>query len=119
MRSKTVAAGSPLSTGMRACIEICSECANVCRQTMLTMFEERPESLKDDVVLLLDCAEACRASADAMLRGSPRHAQFCELCVALCEACATVCEGFDDPRIHGCAEVCRRCAASCREMAAS
>jgi hypothetical protein len=61
--------------------------------------------------MLMDCAEICQASANFMQGGSPLHMQTCA-------ACAEDCERFkDDEMMAACAKACRRCEASCREMA--
>jgi hypothetical protein len=66
---------------------------------------------------LLDCADACRASADFMLRGSSLHAAVCRVCAEACETCADSCERVGrDETMQRCADACRRCAASCRQM---
>jgi hypothetical protein len=69
---------------------------------------------------LLDCAQACDASRDFMLRGSTLHAEYCGACAEACARCADSCERIagDDEVMRNCAETCRRCAESCRSMAA-
>jgi hypothetical protein len=70
------------------------------------------------IIMLLDCADISRVSADLMLRQSPRHFVTCGACAQICEACAEDCEKLDpqDEEMKRCAEICRRCAELCREM---
>ena len=105
---------------MHSCIHNCSECHDVCTETLvhcLSMGGEHaaPEHIK----ALLDCAQACDASRDFMLRGSELHHRYCGACAEACERCADSCErlGADDEVMRNCAEHCRRCAESCRAMA--
>jgi hypothetical protein len=72
----------------------------------------------DHIRTLLDCAQACDASRDFMLRGSDLHHSYCGACAEACERCAESCErrAGDDDLMRECAETCRRCAESCRAM---
>jgi hypothetical protein len=110
-----------LSAEMRDCIANCSECHNICVETMahcLAMGGKHAEA--SHIRELLDCAQACATSADFMLRGSELHARVCGVCAEACARCAESCERLaeGDELMLRCAEVCRRCAASCRQMAA-
>jgi hypothetical protein len=108
-----------ISDEMRECIANCTECHNICVETVthcLGLGGTHAEA--DHVRLLLDCAQICAASADFMLRGSDFHKRVCGVCAEVCERCAEDCARFgDDELMRRCAEVCRRCAASCRRMA--
>lgn len=110
-----------ISTEMRECIDNCTNCHNICMETVahcLQMGGKHAEA--SHIRTLLDCAEICATSANFMLRGSDLHAQVCGVCADACERCAESCEqmGSDDEMMRRCAEVCRRCAESCRMMAA-
>jgi hypothetical protein len=107
---------------MRECIQHCTECHNVCVETL--DHELRlggPHAAADHVRLLLDCAQLCATSDDFMLRGSDLSGRVCGVCAEACDRCAADCERLagDDQLIRRCAEVCRQCAACCRRMAAS
>ena len=108
-----------ISGEMRECIQHCTECHNVCVETL--DHELRlggPHAAADHVRLLLDCAQLCATSDDFMLRGSDYHARTCGVCAELCSACADSCQsvGPHDQTMQQCAEICRRCADSCRKM---
>ncbi len=105
---------------MQECIEECSNCHNVCADTITYCIEMGGEHVKPQhLALMLDCAEICQTSANFMLRESKRHVLTCDACAKICEQCATECERFgDDEQMQLCAEACRSCAESCREMAA-
>jgi hypothetical protein len=109
-----------ISQEMRECIENCSNCHDVCVETITHCLERGGEhSAPDHIRALLDCAQACDASRDFMLRGSDLHPAVCGVCADACERCAASCEalGADDEVMLNCAEICRRCAESCRSMA--
>lgn len=103
---------------LRDCIEACTECHGICEHMIyehcLRLGGEhvKPDHLK----LMADCAQICRTAADFMQRGSPRHMHVCGVCAEICEACADDCERIGE--MEDCVAACRRCAKSCREMAA-
>lgn len=105
---------------MQHCIQQCTNCHNVCTQTVSYCLEQGGKHAQaDHVRLVLDCAEICATSADFMLRGSPLHQRTCGVCAEVCERCAQSCEQFDDDaQMKACAEACRNCARSCQQMAA-
>ena len=105
---------------MRECIQRCTDCHNVCLETVGHCLQlGGPHAEANHIRLLLDCAQICATSADFMLRGSDLHGRICGVCAEVCERCAEDCERFgDDEQMRRCAEECRRCADSCRRMAA-
>ena len=109
-----------ISDEMRACIQDCTDCHNVCLETIDHCLQlGGPHAEASHIRLLLDCAQICAASADFMLRGSDLHGRTCGVCADVCERCAESCERFgDDDQMRRCAALCRRCADSCRRMAA-
>jgi hypothetical protein len=109
-----------ISSEMHECIENCSNCHDVCIETAVHCLERGGEhAAPKHIRALLDCAQACDASRDFMLRGSGMHGDVCSVCADACERCAESCEelGAGDEVMQNCAETCRRCAASCRSMA--
>jgi hypothetical protein len=109
-----------MSQQMRECIQRCTDCHNVCSETITYCLEQGGKYVAVDLVRLLqDCAQLCATSADYMLRGSSFSPQVCRLCAIVCDACAASCDQVgDDPQMKACAETCRRCAECCRRMAA-
>jgi hypothetical protein len=107
-----------MTAAMQRCIDNCSECHDICVQTVTHCLTEGGKHAEaEHIRLLLDCVEICQTSADFMLRGSPFHVATCATCADICEGCAESCAQFsDDAMMERCAETCRRCAASCREM---
>ena len=107
-----------MSSKMQQCIDECQSCHAVCVEASnhcLDMGGAHAEA--SHIRSLLDCADACRASADFMLRGSPMHAAVCRVCAEACEACADSCQRIgNDETMQRCMEACRRCASSCRQM---
>ena len=105
---------------MHDCITNCSDCHDLCLATVQHCLKMGGEHASPEHIrTLLDCAQACDASRDFMLRGSDLHHAYCAACADACERCADDCErlGGDDEVMRACAEACRRCAESCRAMA--
>lgn len=105
---------------MQDCITRCSECHDSCLETVMNCLQMGGEHASPEHIrVLLDCAQACDASRDFMLRGSELHHEYCRVCANACERCADECErlGGEDEVMRNCAEICRRCAQSCRTMA--
>jgi len=108
-----------ISADVRRVIDDCVECHSVCTETVSHCLQLGGEHVSaEHIRLLLDCANACQASAESMLLGSEFQRRLCAVCAEICEACAKSCERIagDDSLMKRCAEICRRCAASCREM---
>lgn len=107
-----------ISPEMHDCIERCSDCHDVCVETMQHCLTKGGEhAAPGHIRALADCAQACDTSRDFMLRGSALHHQTCATCAEACERCAESCERIaDDQQMQHCAEECRRCAESCRQM---
>jgi hypothetical protein len=109
----------PLDETMQQCVQNCTETHNTVMQTIGYCMDMGGMHV-DAAHLrsLLDCAEASAASVHFMLRGSGLHPQVCGVCADACLACALSCELFpSDARMLACAQICRRSAESCREMA--
>jgi hypothetical protein len=107
---------------MRTCIALCSECHQVCLETLthcIGIGGRHAEA--GHLKLLLDCSQMCRTAEDFMLRHSERHALTCGLCAEICERCAESCRqiGGDDGQMERCYVTCRRCAEACRIMSGS
>lgn len=109
---------TPLSAGMKECLQNCTECHNICVQTTVYCIEMGGKHAHSaHLESLLDCATVCRTSADFLLRSSGLHPQVCGVCAQACQTCAESCAQFpDDAQMRACAEECRRCAETCRDM---
>lgn len=105
---------------MQDCIRACTECHETClRMIDHCLRKGGRHAAPKHIALLATCADICRTSADAMLRGTHVHRHTCAACAEICSACAEACEAMaDDEAMRACAEACRRCAESCRRMAA-
>jgi hypothetical protein len=111
-----------ITAEMQSCIEECLECHRICLETAVHCLKMGGKhAAADHITALLDCADICETSANFMLRGSPDHAETCDVCAVVCDRCAESCEalGKQDDLMRRCAQVCRQCAESCREMAGS
>ena len=109
-----------LDPAMHECIHNCSDCHDICLQTIgHCLSKGGMHAEASHIRTLMDCVQACEASRDFMLRGSPMHHLVCGTCAEACRACAESCDAMaDDETMRRCAETCRRCEASCRRMAA-
>ena len=109
-----------ISEEMHECIERCSDCHDVCQETLVHSLRRGGEyAAAGHVVALLDCAQTCDTCRDFMLRGSELHPRMCGVCADACARCAESCEQLadGDEHLRGCAEECRHCEESCRAMA--
>ncbi len=70
----------------------------------------------ENVRIMQTCAEMCRASAAMMPIGAARHRRTCLECADIRENRAKSCEQVGD--MDECVQQRRRCAESCRSMAA-
>ncbi len=102
------------------CISDCLFCHGVCLETAvdycLKMGGRHADP--DHIQVMLDCSEICQISADFMLRGSAFSTRICDICAEIENRCADSCDQFvNDERMKACADVCRRAAQSCRQVA--
>lgn len=112
------ARSGPAHMSLAECVALCLKCHTSCLETAAQVLATPARAEASLVVLLLDCAEICQATANSMSRGSPVHAAFCGACAQVCEACAAACERSKDAAaLKACLNICRDCAMSCRHMA--
>ncbi len=108
-----------MSEEVQNCIQNCTECHDLCEQTLaycLQMGGQYAET--SHLRSLRDCADTCAACAESLASGSEGYQQLNSACAQSCERCAQSCEQFgNDAELKACAAVCRRCAESCRSMA--
>ncbi len=104
---------------IQQCIHDCLNCHNICLNTMAYCLQKGGKHAESTLIsLMLDCAEICQTSANFMLRSSDLYAHICAICAVVSDRCAQECEKMgDDPPIRTCAQMCRHCAKSCRQMA--
>lgn len=95
-----------------------SDCQEVCIQTMLYCLEKEGEySKKDNISLLIDCAEICKVSESFFLRESLYAGDFLDICSSICDDCASFLKEFrDDDIMQECALVCKDCRKACDEV---
>ena len=110
-----------LTKPMADCLATCDECRRVCLSTLTHCLETGGDHAEaDHMQMLLDCAEACQASASFLARASDLHAEICMISAEACEVCAESCDQFrGDRAMAECASICRRCAECCRQMASA
>lgn len=100
------------------CSARCADCARACVTALYRhcLTAGGRHVAAPHVQLMTDCSEICTVAASFMNRGSPRHTRICAVCADICEACADDCATLDG--MEDCVAACRRCAESCRAMAA-
>ena len=113
----THAAAAHQSPEMRACIQRCEACHDVCQELLIVASESTDAAQTAIITALLDCAEMCRTAKNLMLRGSSLHPTACRACREAAERCAEACETVAAQSYAACARECRRCAQACAEMA--
>jgi hypothetical protein len=108
-----------ITNEMRKCIEACTECHEICTETVqhcLTL--GGAHAAPEHITTLLDCAQICQTSADFLTRGSEYHSSVCGVCAEVCRACETECRSMgNDQQMQKCADACAKCAESCEKMA--
>ena len=102
----------------KARIDACNDCAVACDHCAAACLREpNPSEMARCIQLTTDCAEVCRLAVAYMARGSELTADVCEVCATVCDACAQECARHQAPHCQECAKACRRCAQECRKMA--
>lgn len=101
-----------------ACIAACSTCQRVCLEAARACLQTGGvHANAEHVTLLLDCAQMCATNIDFMERGSEYHVVTCSACAEICRACSRSCREVGGNDMERCAQVCDNCAASCEETA--
>lgn len=101
----------------RTAIDSMMKCHQMCEEQMMACLQRGGEHAQQaHMMLMMDCADMCRMTADMMMRGSEMAAKMCEMCADLCMRNAENCERMGDAE---CAAMCRECAEACRKMAGS
>jgi hypothetical protein len=104
----------------RQCIEATSECYSVVTETLSYSLDGKAH-LSDPahLRLLIDGAEICQTTQNALLRGSTLGTMLAAVCVEACEKLAETCRRLDgsDEQLTTCAEMCDETAESCRQLA--
>ncbi len=99
------------------CAKICLNCYQKCTETLPLCTKVGGKHVEPEHLnLLMDCARMCVTNADFMLRNSNYYQQSCTITARISDDCAESCEKFDEDFMKECANACRRCAESCREM---
>lgn len=101
------------------CILDCTECHDICLETLNYCLEKGGRYAEaPHVRLLLDGAQLCQATIDFLLRKSDWQGQMCTVCADVCDQCAESCSQFqDDVQMAACGDICQRAVASCRTVA--
>lgn len=116
----------PLATPLAVDADPERDCVEVCRDAQAQCLELVGHCVRmqgyytelGHLRLLADCAKACEAVVDFLLRCSELRHDVAALCAKIADRCARDCERFEyDQRVLACAAACRRCAEVCRRLA--
>jgi len=77
--------------GMRRCIRLCLDCADVCNSTMHVMARQTEADAATQRAALEACIAACRACTDECEKHAHHH-EHCRLCAEDCRRCQSACE---------------------------
>jgi hypothetical protein len=101
---------------MEQCIKHCLDCHHICLETAMHHCLQTGGKHTDPVHfrLMLNCAEICQTSANFMLSSSDLHHLTCGVCAEICKRCAASCEEIGE--MDACVQACRACAESCERM---
>ncbi len=107
------------SPGLRdQCARNCSECARLCAQCADGCLSGgKADEMSACIRLCLDCTTLCTTCIELLPRKSRFAGRACAVCAELSEACAAECDKYDDDLMKQCAQACRRCVDTCRQMA--
>ena len=100
------------------CLKNSLDCYQKCTETLTrctAMGGKYAES--QHLNLVMDCARISITNADFILRNSNFCREICGLSANICDDCGDSCDRFDEDFMKECANMCRRCAESYREMA--
>jgi hypothetical protein len=105
---------------VRRCVESASDAYTSCTETLTYSLSGGGELANPwHIRLLIDCAEICQTTQNALLRASELTPLLTTVCAEACEKCAESCRAVDsaDEQLETCAEVCLHCAECCHELA--
>lgn len=118
-KDRTTSSSKNQDSPMQECIDICYDCSKMCLEMIPSCLGKGEKHADPTHILLLqNCAEICRTSAQFMMTNSAFSNDLCSVCADVCRQCAEDCDSFgDDEMMKQCAEVCRACADSCEGIA--
>jgi hypothetical protein len=95
---------------LERCARDCERWANEC------VADGKAVKMGKSVRLCRDCAELCRATADALTRGTKFVYEICRGCIETCEACAVECGKSEAVSAQRCVEACRDCVEELQQL---
>ncbi len=109
-----------ISEPLIACIEACFACAQTCTSCAdACVAEDEVTGLRQCIRLNLDCADVCSATGALASRRAGSNPEvlraMIETCALTCRICAGECEKHagDHEHCKVCADECRRCEQAC------
>jgi hypothetical protein len=96
------------------CARRCLACAGA-SWLGVSLYLEREESIPEDLLVIIDCAEFCEATARTLIRRSPERREICALTARICERAAAAAR--KEAQLEAIVLPALRCARSCRSIA--
>jgi hypothetical protein len=109
---------TPAMEKMKECLRLCSECAEICEDTLVNvcLAEGGKHTEENHIRLMMDCIQICQVAAGFMRRESEFHMAVCAACAEVCDRCGQSCKSVGGTAMKECADICRRCASACHAM---
>src|SRR5262249_39738315 len=100
--------------GEDSCSKSCSKCHDTCVKT-LAEFEKKGGKYADParINLIKDCIKICELNADFARRKSANAAASDKLCAEICRKCAASCAELKDKSLDACVKECNDCSSCC------
>jgi hypothetical protein len=109
----------PMTPEMRQGTKDCMDAAMICVEMEAVCLETAGVRIDAPLLMMIkDCAEMCRLSAESALRGSECRTIIANAAAEICARCAEDCARFvGDKEMHRCADACAKAVVACRKMA--
>ncbi|MGF1638645.1 MAG: four-helix bundle copper-binding protein [Cyclobacteriaceae bacterium] len=92
-----------------SCSATCDYCAMAC------LDEKDFEKMRNCIKTNLICAELCRTTATAIVKGLAPAENLLKECIKACQKCAVECSNHTHQHCKDCASACEKCAESCKK----
>jgi len=104
---------------MSECLKACVDCAAVCSVcSAACLMEENLGALRQCILLDLNCAKICEATAGVLARRVGLGREILLACAQACRLCADECDKHASMHAHCrvCADACRRAEKACSDF---
>lgn len=100
------------------CLKLCLDCHHTCLEMAMRHCLQSGGKHTEPMHfrLMLNCAEMCQTNASFMLSSSDLHVLTSGVCAEICRRCAASCEEVGE--MEACVQACIACAESCERLVA-